>query len=201
MKGRKPKLDPRAAGHSACRRISKRYREHLETIALLFLRTGRCKEETVRAVQIALPHLKSFKAERLTDWAHNPEWLSALRSAEFQNVAERELPPDVRGAKLLNWAKDALAHIESQYEIAKAHGDDKERGSLEKRLLAIHEAVRSEERHQDSLKTQAMLRDFRAFVANVVTLVLTCTSVHECELKLRDVLRDPAKLMGVTVGE
>ena len=148
-------------------------------------------------MRLELPHLKNFRAKRLAVWADNPEWLAAVAAAETQATAEKELPPDVRGAKLLKWAKDALGHIEAQYERAKKDGDDKERGNLEKRLLTIHDSVRAEERHQDLLKTAARLRDFAAFVANVVGLLKGVPA--EYEHRLREAMKDPAKLMGITV--
>lgn len=179
------------------RRLARQYRHHLETIARLWVQSGKCQADTVRLVQVTLPQLKSFKGRRLVAWADNPEWQAAVRAAETQSTAERELPPDVRGAKLLKWAKEALAHIEAQYEVAKKDGDDKERGNLEKRLLTIHDSVRAEERHQDALKTQARLRDFSSFVANVITLLRGVPA--EYEQRLREVMKDPGKLMGVTV--
>jgi len=99
------------------------------------------------------------------------------------------------------FAKGALLHIEAEYEKAKEEGDEKEKKDLEARLLKIHDALRSEERHQENLKTQAALRSFKDFVANVIALRVGCVTLPEFEAKLREAMKDPAKLMGVTVGE
>jgi len=184
----------------SARRISERYRRHLSTIALFFVRSGRNKSGTARRVKAELSHLASFKADRLDAWEGNAEWEAAVESAEQQSSADRELPPDVRGSKLRRFANAALARIEQQHDAAKEESDEKLQKELEARLLKIHEALRNEERHQENLKTQERLRDFRAFVANVVALAVGCNSLPEYEAKLREAAKDPAKLMGVTIG-
>ena len=183
------------------RRISRTYRPHLDSIAVIFVRCGEVQAETARQVKAEIPHLKGFKAGRLACWSDNPEWRAAVESARLQASAEKALPPDVRGSKLLNFAKGALLHIEAEYEKAKEEGDEKEKKDLEARLLKIHDALRNEERHQENLKTQAALRSFKDFVANVLALRIECATVADYEAKLREAAKDPAKLMGVTVGE
>ena len=97
----------------------------------------------------------------------------------------------------MHFAQDALREIESAYELAKSEGDEKEKKLLEDRIIKLHDALRAEERHQDNIKTQARLRDFAAFVANVIALLRGLPP--EFEGRLRDAMKDPAKLMGITV--
>jgi len=179
------------------RRVSEKYRRHFDTLALIYVRCGRNKAETARQVAAQLPHLGAFRPAALERWSDNPEWQAAVAAAEERASVDRELPPDARGAKLFVFAKDALRFLEQQYDDAKTDGDPKERKDLEARLLKIHEALRAEERHQSQLRTDAKLQSFRVFVRNLIAQLKGLPAEHE--LRLRDVLADPAKLMRTDV--
>jgi hypothetical protein len=177
------------------RRLSLAYRKHLDAIALIYVRCGETGRAAARMVRDTFPHLKGFRDTRFRAWADNPEWQAALDAAREQCSVEKALPPESRGAKLLAFAQGALAEIEKSYAAAKRGGDEKEKKLLEERIIKLHDALRAEERHQDSLKTQAALRKFSAFISNVLALLKGLPA--EYEGRLRDAMRDPAKLMGI----
>jgi len=183
------------------RRISEKYRKRFDAIARTFVACGRNKAETARRVRAELKGLESFKPDRLTCWSGDPEWDAALESAQLQASAERELPPDVRGSKLLHFAQGALADLDDQYAKVKGEGGDnaKELAALEKRIIVIHDAVRAEEKHQDNLKTAAALRTVKNLIAKLVGITRECGSIDEYLRKLQEYKREPHRLLGLKI--
>jgi len=181
------------------RRVTPKYRAHLDAIAQIYVRAGEVRTDAARAVVAAHPYLKGFRPARFLCWEDNPEWLAALQAARIQAAAQKALPPETRGARLLAFAQTALAEIETAYDLAKHEGDESEKKALEARIIKLHDALRAEERHQDNLATQARLRSMKHIMQTMVALCRESSGIDDYLRRLLVYRNDPAKLLGVRV--
>jgi len=174
------------------KRISAKYRPHVDAIAEIFVDEAENQVRTANRVGLELG-FKSFRADTLRRWLETEEFRAAVALAREIHADEKRVKPSVRGPEKIAW----LLTVERRLKEAHDEAEGKDRKDVLNAILKVGAEIRAEESHFEDMKTAKKRREFALFLRRLVQYVARS---HESVYPvvgpvLKDALRNIKRIM------
>ncbi len=175
------------------KRISDKYRAHVDDVARLLAEEARCYSRAARRCQTELG-LAKVTERTLRRWLNVAEFRAAVEAYEDASADRKRTRPALRGPARIAWLTDVEENLRTGYDEAEA---DKERDRCLGHLLRVGAEIRQEETHYESLRQAQVRRSFARFLRNLVKWI---SRRHEklfavMEPVIRDALSNVQQIM------
>jgi len=174
------------------KRISAKYRVHVDAIAEIFVDEADNRSRTVTRVRSELG-LTSVTSNMLRRWLDTEEFRAAVALAREIHADEKRVKPSVRGPEKIAW----LLTVEKRLKDVHEEAEGKERKDILNAILKVGAEIRAEESHFEDMKTAKKRREFGLFLRRLVQYVARShESVYPVVAPvLKDALRNIGRIM------
>ena len=160
----KPKKKPATVEKRPRRRsLSRKYRDHLEQVAAIFVACNENALQAAEQVRERIPELPRFSDRAFFRWADNGQWQVELKAARENAKFEKELAAAKRSKNFIRWAMERVIELKAEHEQLRSENAEAgaakrkaEINSLEVRIVKLNEAMRAEETHLGRLERKLL---------------------------------------------
>jgi hypothetical protein len=136
------------------RRISKKYRKHVDEIARIYVECEEVGDCAAREVRNSIPELSAIYGGIFSRWRGVTQWEAALKAPREKAAVDRDLAGERRSRSMLRWGVDSLDALMAAHEQAVREDRMADADRFRACIIRLNEALRAEEKHVNAHREQ-----------------------------------------------
>ena len=136
------------------RRISKKYRKHVDEIARIFVECQEVGDRAASEIRNSIPELSAICGGLFSRWRGVAEWEAALKAPREKAAVDRDLNGERRSMSMLRWGSDSLDALVAAHDQAVREDRMTDANGFRACIIKLNGALRAEEKHVNDRREQ-----------------------------------------------
>ena len=145
------------------RRISKKYRKHVDEIARIYVECGEVGDHAASEIRDSIPELSGIFGGIFGRWRGVAQWEAALKALREKATVDRDMAGDRRSMSVLRWGSDSLDALMAAHDQALQEDRMTDANGFRVCIIKLNEALRAEEEDVNARREEKRKDEPRTF--------------------------------------